>query len=200
MKEICFINGSLRGAEASSLAFIKDLDSRFGNTVNRNFITVKAAISKNDAEETFKKIAKADALIFVFPLFAYSLPGALMGLLEEYWRFIQFGKNYNKEACVYVAVNCGYPVPTINKEAVRIIKNFCCRLNLKWRFAICISSGPLIVATKKIPFFDLKLKKAFNNIINDVLVGNCENINDVYIKPIIPKPIVLMIKKQFEKK
>jgi hypothetical protein len=47
---------------------------------------------------------------------------------------------------------------------------------------------------------DIKLKRAFNSIVNDVLVGNCENIHDVYIRPIIPKPIVLMIKKQFENK
>jgi len=200
MKNICYINGSLRGSEASSLSFINDLDIRFDGTVNRDFITVKARISTSYDEETLKKIATADALIFAFPLFTYSLPGALMRLLEDYWKYIQFGNNYNKEANTYVIVNCGFPVPTINKEAVRIIKNFCTRLNLRWRFAICISSGPVVVATKKVPFLDLKLKRAYNNIVNDVLEGNYKNINDVYIKPIIPKPIVLMIKKQFENK
>ena len=200
MKNICYINGSLRGVKASSLSFINDLDRRFGDTVNRDFITVKAGTSTYYEEETLKKIATADALIFVFPLFTYSVPGALMRLLEDYWRYTQFGHNSNKETNAYVIVNCGFPVPMINREAVRIIKNFCTRLNLKWRFAICISSGPVVVATKNVPFLDLKLKKAFKKIVKDVLEGNCENSNDVYIKPIIPKAIVLMIKKQFEKK
>ncbi len=200
MKRICYINGSLRGLEASSLSFINDLERRFDNAVNRDFITVKAGRSTSYAEETFKKIVSADALIFVFPLYAYSLPGALMGLLEEYWKYSQVGHKYHKDTHVYVIVNCGFPVPTINQEAVRVIKNFCVRMDLKWRFAVCVSSGPVVVATKKIPFLDLKLKRAFNTIVNDVLNGNNEKINDVTIKPIIPKPIVLMIKKQFENK
>lgn len=200
MKNICFINGSLRGSEASSLSFINDMDGRFHDNAKSEIISVQAGVSTAYTEETFIKTAVADALIFTFPLFAYSLPGALMRFLEEYWKYIQLGNNYNKEARIYVIVNCGFPEPTINKEVVRIIKNFCTRLNLRWRFAICIASGPLVVKTKKVPFLDIKLKRAFNSIVNDVLVENCENIHDVYIRPIIPKPIVLMIKKQFENK
>jgi hypothetical protein len=200
MKNICYINGSLRGSEASSLTFINDLDTRFHDAVNRDFINVKAGASAAYLEETFIKTAAADALIFVFPLFAYCLPGALMRFLEEYWEYIQLGHNYNKDAKIYVIVNCGFPVPTINKEAVRIIKNFCTRLNLKWRFAICIASGPLIVTTKKVPFLDIKLKRAFNRIVHDVLIGDSADIHDVYIRPIIPKSIVLIIKKRFENK
>jgi hypothetical protein len=200
MKNICYINGSLRGKEASSLSFIKDLDGRMKSDFNKEFITVKAGVNPAYGKETFIKIAEADVLIFTFPLFAYSLPGALMRLLEEYWNFIKSGHSYNKDAAVYAVINCGFPVPAINREAVRVVKNFCSRLNLKWRFAVCISSGPVVVATKKIPFLDLKLKRAFNRIVQDISTGNVKDMDDFFIKPVIPKPIILMIKKRFENK
>ena len=200
MKNICYINGSLRGKEASTLSFINDIDGRIGGSFNKEFINVKAGANPVYPEEMLIKIAEADALIFAFPLFGYSLPGALMRLLEEFWNFIQKGHSYNKNAVVFAVINCGFPVPIINREAVRVIKNFCSRLNIKWRFAICISSGPVVVATKKIPFLDLKLKKAFNKIGQDIAAGNWKDIDDFYIKPVIPKPFILMMKKRFEDK
>ena len=200
MKNICYINGSLRGKDASTLSFINDLDNRIGSSYNKEFITVKAGANPAYPDEMFLKIAKADVLVFAFPLFAYSLPGALMRLVEEYWNFIQNGNTYNKNAAVYAVINCGFPVPTINREAVRVIKNLCSRLNIKWRFAVCISTGPVVVVTKKIPFLDLKLKRAFNTIGRDIAFGNIKDIDDFYIKPVLPKPIILLIKKRFENK
>ncbi len=200
MKNICYINGSLRGKEASTLSFIKDIDNRFRGAYNREIITVKAGANPVYSEEMLVKIAEADVLVFAFPLFAYSLPGSLMRLIEEYWNFIHSGQSFNKNAAVYAVINCGFPVPVINREAVRVIKNLCSRLNIRWRFAVCISTGPVVVMTKKVPFLDLKLKSAFNKIGRDILSGDEKDIDDFYIKPVLPKPVILMIKKRFENK
>jgi NAD(P)H-dependent FMN reductase len=79
MKSVCFVNGSLRGRKASSLAFLDDLDRRLPNTeFNKTFLTVKARAEGNHPEEMLICIACADAIVFVFPLHNYGLPGALI--------------------------------------------------------------------------------------------------------------------------
>lgn len=201
MKNICFINGSLRGKEASSLQFINEINRMLSDAEhNKEFITVRARLKGSYPEDILKSMSRANAMIMAFPLFSYGIPGALMRLLEDYYGYIKSGNEYNKDAKVYVVVNCGFPRPKINEEAVRVMKNFCQRLFLDWRFAICIGSGPVAAATQKVPLLSLKLKKAFNEIAQDVKNGNHEKKENYYIKPVLPEPIILMIKAQFEKK
>jgi putative NADPH-quinone reductase len=201
MKSICFINGSFRGKKASSLAFLEDVNRKLSGTkYHRTFLTVRAGLKGNYPEDMLQSMAAADAIIMVFPLFSYGIPGGLMRLLEDYYRYIQAGNGYSKDAKVYVIVNCGFPRPAINEEAIRVIKNFCRRLSLNWRFAICIGSGPVVVATRKVPFLDMKLKKAYAEIASDIQGSDRGEKNNYLIKPILPEPIILMIKNQFEKK
>ena len=47
--------------------------------------SVKATVKGSYPLETLRDPAGADALILVFPLFAYGIPGALMRLLEGYY-------------------------------------------------------------------------------------------------------------------
>ena len=109
MKNICLINGSLRGKKAASLEFLNDVNRRLpDNEYNKRFVTVKAVVKTDYPEGSLKSLANADAIIFVFPLYTYGLPGALMRLLEDYYQYIKTGK-YNKEANVYVIINCAYP-------------------------------------------------------------------------------------------
>jgi len=201
MKNICFINGSLRGKEASSLAFINRVSNTLGNSeFNKEFITVRAKISEAYPEDTVKKIAGADAVIMAFPLFSYGLPGALMRLLEDYSSYISRGNEYKRETRVYVIVNCGFPRPAINEEAVRTVRNFCRRLGLNWRFAVCIASGPVAAVTQKIPLLNLKISSAYRAIAMDIENSGSRKMENFYIKPVLPEPIILMIKAQFEKK
>lgn len=201
MERICLINGSLRGKKASSKAFLEDVNRKLSDTeYKKTILTVRAGLKGNYPEDMLQSIAGADSIVIVFPLFSYGLPGALMRFLEDYYRYIQAGNGYNKNAKVYVIVNCGFPRPEINEEAIRVIKNFCRRLSLNWRFAICIGSGPVVVATRKVPFLDMKLKKAYAEIASDIQSGDRGKKNNYFIKPILPEPVILMIKNQFEKK
>ena len=75
MKNICLINGSLRGKKASSLEFLKDVNRRLPDAeYKKTFITVKARLKENYPENMLKSLAGADAIILVFPLFTYGLP------------------------------------------------------------------------------------------------------------------------------
>jgi hypothetical protein len=201
VKNICLINGSLRGKEASSLAFLEDVDRKLPDReYDKTFLTVRARLKGGYPQDMLQSMAAADSIIMVFPLFSYGLPGALMRLLEDYYRYVQAGNGYKKGAGVYIIVNCGFPRPRTIAEAVRVIKNFCRRLSLNWRFAICIGSGPVVVAVKKVPFMHMKLKRAYAQIASDIKNSDRGAKSDYFIKPILPEPIILMIKNQYEKK
>lgn len=202
MKSICFVNGSLRGNKASSLVFSKDINFRLPDTeYSKTFLTVKARLKENYPEKMLESMARSDVIVFVFPLHNYGLPVTLMRLLEDYYQYIEIGNEYSKDAKVYIIVNCAFPRPEkTTKEAVRVIRNFCRRLSLDWRFAVCIGTGPVVVLTKKIPFLYLKLKKAYAEIASDIRDDGHGERNNYYIKPIIPETIIAMIKKHYETK
>lgn len=201
MKTICLVNGSLRGKKASSLAFLGDVEIRLpAPDFAVKTVSVKAKVRGSYPVETLRELATADALILVFPLFTYALPGALMRLLEDYCSYAGSGNDHNREAKVYAVVNCGFPRPVIFRECVRTLRNFCRRLSLDWRFAICISCGPVVVTTRRVPFLDLKLKRAFAAIASDLKSGDSAPRDDYLIRPVVPVPICLMMKRHFEKK
>ncbi len=201
MKSVCIVNGSLRGKKASSLEFLKDLSLRLPDAqYSKTYVTVRARVKENYPEDTLTSLAHADAIVFVFPLHNYGLPGAMMRLLEDYYEYVRTGREYKKGARVYVIVNCAFPRPgETTGEAVRVIRNFCRRLSLNWRFAVCIGTGPVVVATKKIPFLYPELKKAYTEIASDIRDGDSVKRSDRLIKPVIPESIIAMIKRHYER-
>jgi hypothetical protein len=201
MKTICLVSGSLRGKKASSLELLRDIERRLPDTeYAKKTVSVRARVPGGYPLETLRDLATADALILVFPLYTYGIPGALMRLLEDYSSYAASGNADNREAKVYAIVNCGFPKPVIFGECVRTLGNFCRRLALDWRFAVCISGGPVVVKTKRVPLLDLKLKRAFAAIASDLRSGDAAPKDDYLIRPAIPAPICLMIKRQYEKK
>ncbi len=201
MKNVCLVNGSLRGRKAASLEFLRDIALRLPDQeYSKKIITVRAKVKDNYPEDMLKSLAAADAIIFVFPLHNYGIPGALMRLIEDYYQYQKTG-NSPKDTRVYVVVNCGFPRPGETcGEAVRVIRNFCRRLSLNWRFAICIGTGPVVVMTRRIPFLYPGLKMAYAAIASDIQSADNEKKNDYLIKPVIPETIITMIKKFYEKK
>lgn len=207
MKKICLVNGSLRGRKSSSLVFLENISARLPlSSYNIARVTVNAKVKGSYPEDMLKSIAQSDAVILVFPLFAYGLPGALMKLLEDFARYKESRCSISNQTRVYAVVNCGFPRPVINIEAVRVIKNFCRRLNLGWRFAVCIGTGPVVAATSRIPLLGRRLNKAFSAIVEDFgredKPGGSQDFrkNDYFIKPVLPEPVILAIKRQYEKK
>lgn len=202
MKKVCFINGSLRGKKASSLAFLNDINCRLPNAeYNKTFITVKAKLQGGYPTDILRSLAEADAIILAFPLYSYGLPGALMRLLEDYNKYVRTGHSYNKDAKVYMIVNCGFPrAKDTTGEAVRVIKNFCRRFSLNWRFAVCIGTGPIVVATRRLPLLDLALKRAYAEIVLDIRGEDNDKKDDYLVKPAVPEPFLIWIKNYYEKK
>ena len=199
MKKVCLVNGSPRGKRSSSLEFLKDVERSLGDQeYEKTVISVKPRVKGSYPTKVLADLAAADAIVLVFPLHNYGLSGALMQLLEDYYRFVISGNGQGKAARVYAVVNCGFPRPEITGEAVRVVRNFCKRLSLNWRFAVRIGTGPVVVATRRIPFLDLKLKKAWAEIASDLGSNAMEARDDYLIRPVIPAPIIRMIKNYYE--
>jgi hypothetical protein len=201
MKTICLVNGSLRGAKASSLRFLDEVESRLPDAeYTKKTVTVRGGVRGTYAEGILRDLATADALILVFPLFTYGLPGALMRLLEDYSSYVKSGREYDRGARVYAVVNCGFPRPVVFDECLRVLHNFCRRLSLDWRFAVCISAGPVVAATERVAFLDRKLKRGLAAIASDLQSGDAASKDDYFVRPVVPAPICLMIKRRYEKK
>ena len=200
MKNICLINGSLRGKKASSLVFLNYISSMLADTkFNKDIINVKAKVKDSYPEDILKTISRADAIIMVFPLFTYGIPGAMMRLLEDFYQYTK-GNDYNKATEIYIVVNCGFPRPEIMGELIRVMQNFCRRLSLNWRFAICMGGGPVAAMTMKAPLLNIKYKRAFSAIVSDIGNGDRGKKDNYFIKPLIPEPVILWIKAQYEKR
>jgi hypothetical protein len=202
MKNICFINGSLRGEKAASLAFLKDVNCQLAeNEYLKTFIKVRANVKDNYPEDTLKNLAAADVIIFVFPLYTYGLPGSLMRLLEDFYSYVRTGREYNREAKIYAVINCAFPRPEATTgEAIRVIKNFCRRLALHWRLAICIGTGPIVAFTKIIPCAYPRLTRGYREIAADIRCDENAVKPDYFIRPIVPGSIIAMIKRHYENK
>lgn len=199
---VCLINGSLRGRRAASLAFLQDVNRRLGSAGCRtSIVTVRADPAEGYPRDMLEDMGSADALVFVFPLYSYGLPGALMRLLEDYYRYVQTGHPHPGSAKVYAVINCGFPRPeAVTGEAVRVMQNFCRRVDLDWRFAVRIGTGPVVALTRRVPFLDLKLKHAFRALAADAVGGGAPVHDDFFVHPVIPEPVIRRIKEHYEKK
>lgn len=202
IKTVCLINGSLRGRKAASLSFLRDVDRSLPEArYRRSIVTVGGNPKEDYPVETLRCMAAADALVFVFPLYGYGLPGALMRLLEEYRRFVVAGTGARPHSRVYAVINCGYPRPELTTgEAVRVLRNFCRRFSLNWRFAMCVGTGPLVVFTRKLPFLDRGLKRGCAAIAGDISADCSVQVNDVFVRPVVPESVIRRIKEHYEKK
>jgi hypothetical protein len=132
-------------------------------------------------------LGSADAIVLAFPLFSYTLSGAFTAFLEDFHSWASQGGQYNRDARVFAVINCGFPEPWIMRESIRVVKNFCAKMGLRYRFSIVISSGAVTAMTMKVPLLNPRLKKAFAGIVRDIVRGPAGGHEDVLIKPIILK-------------
>jgi hypothetical protein len=184
LKKICFLNGSLRGKQSSSIQFINELNTKLGDHgLKKEFISVRL---KGYDHQLFKTISEADIFIIVFPLYSYCLPGSLIRLFEEYYEYCKT-KQISREIPVYVIVNCGYVDPKINTEAIRVIKNFCLRVGFTLRFSIAIGCGPAVLYTK---FIDIKLHSALKRMARDIKSPIIQKREIIFLRPLLPRIIM----------
>ncbi|MBC2729092.1 NAD(P)H-dependent oxidoreductase [Desulfosporosinus sp.] len=148
------------------------------------FIDVRKSILTKNLAKDFETLAKADVLIFSFPLYYFCMPGILTRFLADYHNYFNSRENAKKQVKVYAMVNCGFPEPEINLEAVRVIKSFSQHINAEFRFGILIGGGSMMIEAKEAPFMKkpiLKLKSAFSSIAADIQHEDSTTMDSIYI-------------------
>ncbi|MBN2322850.1 MAG: hypothetical protein JXQ30_03885 [Spirochaetes bacterium] len=195
MKNVCMVNGSPSGNSATSLAFLKDLDDFLDGTLFRKeYVSLNMKAGETNPVASMDAMAGSDALIFSFPLYAYTLPAPFTRLLEDYCKRKESRPAEEKAARVYAIVNSGYPVPDVNAEALRVMKNFCMRAGLFWRFGTAIGGGLVVAMTRNVPIVNRKLLKVYGLIREDIQGCGLKPLSDVSIKPVIPKGMMIYMK------
>ncbi|NLI94106.1 MAG: flavodoxin [Peptococcaceae bacterium] len=136
-------------------------------------INVRKSLIQGKTEADFEAMLKADALVFVFPLYVFCLPGMLMRFLQDYYAF-GLNRPDRKKTRVYAVVNCGFTEAGINQEAVRVIKSFSQKTNYDFRFGIMIGGGGLLLGAQEAPFMKKTMTELGNSLKQIVYdIKNC---------------------------
>lgn len=199
MKRICFVNGSPKGETSSSNTLLKEVNTMVSdNEYSKYFINVTKSLkaSQKNLEDDFIEMINADAVIFAFPLYVDCLPSIFIRFLHEFYEFAVKINSSNRNTKIYAIINCGFPEPSQNSNALRIMKNFCTKLNYKWRFGIGIGMGGMIGSTKDVPFKS-GLKREVYNGLHDIFKDIEEEIKgekeDLYVRFKFPKRLYLFM-------
>jgi len=186
VKNIVLVSASPKINEQS---VSKEFLEMAGNQINsdlysKTLIDVRKSFLTHNLAEDFETLAQADVMIISFPLYYFCLPGMLTRFLVDYQNYYTAPGNIKKHVKVYAIVNCGFPEPEINLEAVRVIKSFSQHINAEFRFGVLIGGGPMMVAAKEAPFMKKavqKLNSAFTSITADIQDEISTTMDSIYI-------------------
>jgi hypothetical protein len=198
MKNIVLISASPKINEPSVSEFLVDaLGSHIdGSAAEKYVINVRQSFTHRKTHDDFAVISQADAIIITFPLYVFCLPGMLMRFLEDYQQYyIESGQNAS-QVKVYAIVNCGFPEPGINLEAVRVIRSFSQHVNMNFRFGILIGGGGMLLGTKDAPIMKKTLQilhDAFAKIIEDIENADMKEMDNINITMNFPRRMYLFM-------
>jgi multimeric flavodoxin WrbA len=196
-KKVVFVNGSPRAeAQTASASFIARAAGLFDDSLYEKETIQVRKVSQPEEEKVFDKIKTADAVIFVFPLYVFCLPGLLTGFLRDYADFVKTTAQGQNSPFVYTVINCGFPEPYINTEAAGVIKSFCRHTGMKFRSSILIGGGVMITNAEKAPPVKKTLQKldaAFLAMTDDIQTAGTEPPKDVLLKANFPVRLFFFI-------
>ena len=123
MKKVIILSASPKTGEKAVSNLLSDMakEQLCAKGIQAHIINVRKTLASKECTAAFEDMREADALLIVFPLYFFCLPGMLTRYLEDYAQFIGV---YGKAQKVYTIVNCGFPEPEINTEAIRVIQSF----------------------------------------------------------------------------
>lgn len=131
------------GKAASDMLANLAAETLRGGTIEVSVLNARKALNAKTTDEAFQAMAEADALVIVFPLYIFCLPGITMRFLQMYKAYLD-AQPARKSPAVYAVVNCGFPEPEINGEAARVVKRFADAIGANYRFGILIGGGGMV--------------------------------------------------------
>lgn len=173
MKNVVLVSASPKIKEKSVSKEFLEMSASHINTdlFSKTLIDVRKSFSTHNLTADFETLAKADVIVISFPLYYFCLPGLLTRFLADYHNYYTARGDVKKNVKVYAIVNCGFPEPEINLEAVRVIRSFCQHINAEFCFGVLIGGGTMMIAAKDAPFMKKTLQRlnsAFSAIAGDI--------------------------------
>jgi hypothetical protein len=160
------------------------------DSLDIHIINVRESVTKKQTAEAFDCMAAADALIVIFPLYIFCLPGVLMRFLQTYQEYAASLAVGAKKAAVYAVVNCGFPEPEINGEAVRVIASFSEKIGAEFHFGVLIGGGGMITGAQNAPPVKKMMADvgtAFERMKREIAGGGRESGGNVLTQAYIPR-------------
>ncbi len=190
MSRVCLVNGSPSGDKATSLVFAMALVEALGEEVETELVSLDLGRRRPTRQSTLDALSSAEVLVFSLPLYAYGLPAAMIKLLEDFAAM----ESPKEPARVYAIVNSGYGDPAVNTEALRILRHFCQRCGLRWRFGVMVGGGLLVAMMKEVPVARWRLDRALAALAEDIRADGAEPRDDLSIRPVIPLTVMNYLK------
>ncbi len=193
-KHAVLIDASPRTTDASTSRWLATRVESHMNAQRTRIsrIHVRESFTKAQTDQDFQTMLQADALIFVFPLYIFCLPGQLMRFLQDYDRYRAGRSGSASNPLIYAVVNCGFPEPDINAEAVRVIQSFAEKIRATFRFGVMIGSGPMLYGAINAPFMKKtrdELAHAFQAVNIDIVSNGQEIVEDYHIYARFPRKL-----------
>lgn len=151
-KSFVIISGSPRADEKTTSGFLSEMAEKKLSVEGWKVKRIDARKSlRGDTQQDFEAMRGSDAMLFVFPLYFFCVPGMLMRFMQDYADYIS-KKPIEGKKRVYAIINCGFPEPDINTEAVRVIGSFSRHIGNEFGFGVCIGGGGMLLGAKDAPF------------------------------------------------
>jgi multimeric flavodoxin WrbA len=194
-KQIVLVNGSPKPDkdQSASEVLIHLLENNINSSAaDIHQVNVRQSLIKNKTDEDFHIISKADAVIFIFPLYVFCLPGILMQYLQEYFMYWSKDQYIRKQMKIYAVVNCGFTETDINEEAIRVIRSFSRQIGASFRFGVSIGGGGMLLSLTTASFMKKtlsELKDAFKIMCSDIAEDGSGIISDIMVPIRIPRKL-----------
>lgn len=114
-----------------------------------SIISVRHALMHHDTEKAYATMSQADSIILVFPLYFFCMPAMLTRFMQD---FAVMYPAADRRTSVYAIVNCGFPEPEINREAMRVVECFAQKTGRLFGGGVMAGCGGMLLAAKDAPF------------------------------------------------
>jgi hypothetical protein len=162
-------------------------------TVDVRIINARETLAKEKTDEAFAAMAAADALIVVFPLYIFCLPGLTMRFLQRYWQYA-LKLPYRKQTAVYSVVNCGFPEPQINEEASRVVGRFASAVGARYGLGILVGGGGMVaMSVSPVKKMLAQYREALRRIQTEIRAGVCTPSESVRLRIRFPRRLYLLM-------
>lgn len=158
MGKIIVLNGSPRAPKSNS-KYYAEIFMRYCDSKN----TTYHIITKKNHEKLCAEISGYSNALFVFPLYADSLPVGFLNFLKT----LEINPP-NRKPIVSILINCGFLEYEQNGIAVQMIKLFCRRNGYKLGSVLMLGSGEAILRT---PFKYIAIR-SIRQFAHSIVNGN----------------------------